>query len=71
MHWLEKNGRDRMPDQENIKHQGTHKKDKDELLREEQARRGGTGGQDRQGQMGGDQQRDKQQRGGQADNTRQ
>jgi hypothetical protein len=60
-----------MPDQDNIKRQGTHKKDKDELLRQEQAEQGGTGGQDRHGRMGGDKQRDKQQRGGQADNTRQ
>ncbi len=60
-----------MPDQDNIKHQGAHKKDKDELLRQEQAERGGTGGQDRRGQAGGEKLRDKQQRGGQADNTRQ
>ncbi|MCC6203401.1 MAG: hypothetical protein IT533_00305 [Hyphomicrobiales bacterium] len=60
-----------MPDQENIKHQGTHKADKDDLIRQQQAEHGGTGGQDRQGQQGGNQLRDKQQRGGQADNTRQ
>jgi len=60
-----------MPDQENIKHQGTHKADKDDLIRQQQAEHGGTGGQDRHGQQGGDQQKDKQQRGGQSDNTRQ
>jgi hypothetical protein len=60
-----------MPDQENIKHRGTHKKDKDELLRQQQAEHGGTGGQDRQGHVGGDKQHDRQQRGGQTDNTRQ
>ena len=42
-----------------------------ELRRQEQAERGGTGGQDTSGQAGGEKQRDKQQRGGQADNKRQ
>ena len=60
-----------MPKQENIKHQGTHKADKDDLIRQHQTEHGGTGGQDKSGQQGGDNQRDKQQRGGQADNTRQ
>lgn len=60
-----------MSKQENIKNQGTHKTDKDDLIRQHQAEHGGTGGQDKQGQQGGDQQRDKQLRGGQVDNTRQ
>ena len=59
-----------MSRQENIKNQGTHKADKDDLIRQQQAEHGGTGGQDKSGQHGGDQ-RNKQQRGGQADNTRQ
>jgi hypothetical protein len=42
-----------------------------DLRRQEQAERGGTGGQDTFGQAGGEKLRDKQQRGGQADNTRQ
>ena len=46
-------------------------KDMNELRRQEQAERGGTGGQDTFGQAGGEKQLDKQQRGGQADNKRQ
>jgi hypothetical protein len=46
-------------------------KDMNDLRRQEQAERGGTGGQDTFGQAGGEKLRDKQQRGGQADNTRQ
>lgn len=60
-----------MSRQENIRNQGTHKADKDDMIRQQQAEHGGTGGQDRHGQQGGDQQKDKQQRGGQSDNTRQ
>jgi hypothetical protein len=45
-------------------------KDMNDLRRQEQAERG-TGGQDTFGQAGGEKLRDKQQRGGQADNTRQ
>lgn len=60
-----------MSRQENIRNQGTHKPEKDDLVRRQQAARGGTGGQDRQGQHGGSDQHDKQQRGGQSDNTRQ
>jgi hypothetical protein len=46
-------------------------KDMNDLRRQEQAEHGGTGGQDTFGQAGGEKLRDKQQRGGQADNTRQ
>ncbi len=60
-----------MPDPDHIRNQGTHKTDKDDLIRQHQAEHGGTGGQDRTGQHGGKDEHDKQQRGGHADNTRQ
>lgn len=45
--------------------------DRKEQRRQQQAEHGGTGGQDMTGQRGDKKMRDRQQRGGQADNTRQ